>query len=111
MIVAIVAVVGVLAICLTSLLGRSPLKISKDYFFVFWLFQGMVYILFSPVISVQGESGNLQGDYALLIAASVSLFFVPAVVIYRMLRNSRNEEQAGCWSYSITLKQAWFASA
>jgi len=77
-------IIYILIIFLIAFLGRGKLKVKRDFFFIFFVFQGITYLFIIPSITnlyIQEKHLDYM-KYQILI---LFFFFIPMILIYRLL--------------------------
>lgn len=84
----VVILLSVTFLCVLLLVGR--LKIEKDYFFMIFLFFGVLYVFVAPVlVYMGGDAAIIDGgeSYPKIQALVIVLFLLPLTMAYRLLKN------------------------
>lgn len=89
-----IAELFVLLLCLTLLpmmfMGSERLRIEKDYFFMIFLFFGVLYVFVAPaLVHIGGDAAIVDGaeSYPHIQALVIVLFLFPLGLTYRLLKN------------------------
>lgn len=71
-------------------LGKSTLRVKEDYFFIFFIFFGFIYIFFAPALTyISGDTENPSVvEIYHEIQFFLGLFFLlPLIISYRLIKN------------------------